>query len=72
MQIIEDSSYVPFNDIGCGECFRVQKDNSNIYMKVALNNGNETLVNIANGCECEIDDLDSFEVIPVTAKVHIK
>lgn len=72
MQILVESIYVPFNDIGCGECFRVQKDNSNIYMKVALNNGDETLINIDNGCECEIDDLDNFEVIPVTAKVHVK
>ena len=72
MQIFEESIYVRFNDIDCGECFRTQKDNSNIYMKVALNNGDETLVNVANGCECEIDDLDRFEVIPVTAKVHIK
>lgn len=72
MQIIEESIYVHFNDIGCGECFRAQKDNPNIYMKVALKNGDETLINIADGCECEIRDLNSFEVIPVTAKVHIK
>lgn len=72
MQILEESIYVRFNDIGCGECFRIQRDNPNIYMKVVLNNGDETLVNVANGCECEIDDLDRFEVIPVTAKVHIK
>lgn len=72
MQILEESIYVSFNDIGCGECLRAQKDNPNIYMKVALKNGDKTFINVADGCECEIRDPDSFEVIPVTAKVHIK
>lgn len=72
MKVEQASLYVPFRDLGCGDTFRVTHTNGNLYMKIALNNGDESMVNVENGCQCEIDDLDDYNVIPVAAKVIVK
>lgn len=69
MEVERTPLLVPFNDIEYGGIFTIKKDLSSIYMKVVLNNGDVTMVNIENGCENVVNYLSELEVIPVKAKV---